>query len=980
MEAIEIKNLIFTYPKQTKPALNNINISIEHGEFVTICGKSGCGKSTLLKHLRSVLTPYGSRSGSICYNNKPIASMNQREQTISIGYVQQSPDNQIVTDKVWHELAFGLESLGYKTTEIRSRVSEMASFFGIQTWFHKKVTELSGGQKQLLNLASIMVMQPSVLVLDEPTSQLDPIAATDFLETIKKINRELGTTIILTEHRLEDALPMSDRVIVMDEGSIIVDDTPINVGQKLKKLKHDMFLAMPTPMRVYAGVDNDLSCPITVRDGRNWLEKINEVRCLPYEIDIDSRNNVSNDKPVIELDEVWFRYEKNLSDVVKGLTLSINKGEIFSIVGGNGTGKTTSLSIIGGIFRPYRGSVKICGVNLNKFSGENKISESIGILPQNPQTIFVKKTVELDLYEMLADRKISKEEKILRINEVISLCELQDLINMHPYDLSGGEQQRAALAKVLLLKPKILLLDEPTKGLDGHFKIKLAGILNQLKAEGITIVMVSHDIEFCAAYADKCAMFFDGSITSIDAPREFFSGKNFYTTAANRMSRTIIKNAVLAEDIIKLCNKDNENNEDNKNSMTYQGSADKELRINRNNNINNISNFKSSNNNNNNNNYKINENINRNNTRDNKTSNNRNNVAENNKINNNRNNNTNNKNSKNSNNNISYINETINIENKSKINSTKNDSIFKLTPARIITSCIFTLAFLLTIIFLWNKCTGWQKYVVQFSLIVEAAVAISSIMPGKDIVDDSYQIQVSKEKRKLSKRTLISVLIILFIIPFTIYFGVFFLGDRKYYFISLLIIIETIIPFAFVFESRKPQAREIAIISVLCAIAVAGRAAFFMLPQFKPLVAIVVISGVCFGGETGFLVGAVSAFVSNMFFGQGPITPWQMFAFGIVGLLAGVCFRKGLLRKKKSSLCIFGALATMIACGIILDIGSALTWQPNPTFPIIVTYCLRGIPFNIIHAAATSFFLWFISEPMIEKLDRIKTKYGIIDK
>ena len=221
--------------------------------------------------------------------------------------------------------------------------------------------------------------------------------------------------------------------------------------------------------------------------------------------------------------------------------------------------------------------------------------------------------------------------------------------------------------------------------------------------------------------------------------------------------------------------------------------------------------------------------------------------------------------------------------------------------------------------------------------------------------------------------------LILFLIPLTIYTGIFFFGDRKYYFISLLIIIETMIPFCMAFESRKPKARELIIISVLCAIAVAGRAAFFMIPQFKPVVALVIIAGVCFGGETGFLVGAVSGFVSNFFFGQGPWTPWQMFAFGIIGFLAGILLKIGFLKKTRTSLCIFGFLATFIIYGGIMNPSTIIQTQVNLNFKMIIASYLSGAPFDLIHALATAFFMWFISEPMIDKLERIKVKYGLVD-
>lgn len=546
----EIKDLTFAYPTAPdKLALSDINLTVEKGQYITLCGKSGCGKTTLLKHLKSVLTPHGKRSGKIYFEGKPLTDADQREQSAKIGYVMQNPDNQIVTDKVWHELAFGLESLGYEQKTIRLRVAEMASYFGIQTWFHKNVSELSGGQKQLLNLASIMAMQPTVLILDEPTSQLDPIAASDFLNTVRKINLELGTTIIITEHRLEDIFHASDRVVVMDSGKIIADDDPRSIGEMLKSENSDMFAAMPSPVQIYYAVGSELTCPLTVREGRNWLsehfkDKEVTIKKLPDEAPLNE-----TDTPALTLKEIWFRYEKDLPDVLKGVSLNVPKESIFAIVGGNGTGKSTTLKAICNICKPYRGKVLIEGKYIEKYKSGELFKGNLAMLPQDPQSLFVKKTVKEDLEEMLSGKA---EDKAVKIAEVAETCEITELLASHPYDLSGGEQQRAALAKVLLTEPKILLLDEPTKGIDSFFKLKFAEILKKLKVQGVTIVMVSHDVEFCARYADGVSMFFDGSIVTTNTPKRFFSQNSFYTTAANRMARHVFENAVTNVDVIDL--------------------------------------------------------------------------------------------------------------------------------------------------------------------------------------------------------------------------------------------------------------------------------------------------------------------------------------------------------------------------------------------------------------------------------------------
>lgn len=602
MAFFEIRNLTFTYPDQKIPALVDLNFSLKQGEFLVVCGKSGCGKSTLLRHFKTAMAPYGERRGEILFEGRELDTVSVREQGARIGYVLQSPDNQLVTDKVWHELAFGLENLGYETGTIRLRVAEMASFFGIQTWFEKNVEELSGGQKQLLNLAAVMAMQPDLLVLDEPTSQLDPLAAGDFLATLRKINAELGTTILLIEHRLEEVLAYADRVLVMENGGILALDAPEKLPAFIRE--NDMFQAMPVPMRIFEELSGEGDSPVTVREGREWLEEwIEEKKRLGngYEnrteafgkqpdtqkfgaVAIRENNRKSADtqldaqksetveiqekgrKPslfglfsqksakgsegqqpqtVLEARDVWFRYEKEFPDVVRDLNLKVQKGELYCLLGGNGTGKSTTLRLLGRIRKPYRGKLFLNGKELGTYRENELYGSLLGILPQNPQSLFVKDTVEKDLREMSGDTE--------RLRDVIEKTEIGHLLGSHPYDLSGGEQQRAALAKVLLLDPKIILLDEPTKGLDGFYKKKLAQILKGLTAEGKTILMVSHDIEFCAEYGDTCALFFHGSVVTSAPAREFFAGNSFYTTAANRMARKWYPDAVTAKDVIERC-------------------------------------------------------------------------------------------------------------------------------------------------------------------------------------------------------------------------------------------------------------------------------------------------------------------------------------------------------------------------------------------------------------------------------------------
>jgi len=801
----KIENLTFTYPNRENPALEGINLSIERGAFLVLCGPSGCGKTTLLRQLKPSIAPHGMMHGTIYFDGIRLDHLSARDAAEKIGFVLQSPDNQIVTDKVWHELAFGLESLGLKTPEIRLRVAEMASFFGIQTWFHKPVTELSGGQKQLLVLASVMALQPTALILDEPTSQLDPIAAGEFLGTVAKINRELGVTVILTEHRLEEAFLLASRAVVMNKGHIISDGAPREVGLHLQKQDNSMFLAMPTPMRVWMACDGTGTAPITARDGAMWLEtqtiknEIEEIAALP------------SLKKAVELKDVWFKYEKNLLDVVKGLNFKAHYGEITAILGGNGTGKTTTLTLIAGLNKPYRGDIYT--------------DTQVYALPQNPQTLFVAKTVRDDLLEILTGQKLSKSDKASKLAHIEKLCRLEVLMDSHPYDLSGGEQQRAALAKVLLLQPKILLLDEPTKGLDAEYKQIFAAILRKLTDDGAAVVLVSHDVEFCAEYTDRCGLFFDGNIVTENTPREFFSGNSFYTTTANRMARTTLPLAITARDII-------------------------------------------------------------------------------------------------------------------------------------------------------HAIGGKMPSAPQHYKTEAQQQKREHTEPKADASTAHPQVVL---KKPISKRTIMATILVLLTIPLTIYIGILFLDDRRFLFISILIIFQTMLPFALVFEGRKPQAREIVVIAVLIAIAVAGRGAFFMLPQFKPIIALIIIAGVSFGAESGFLVGAMSMFVSNMFFGQGPWTPWQMFAAGIIGFLAGILFRKGLISRSPIPLAIFGGMSAFFIYGGIMSPASVIMWQPSPTREMFIIAISYGIPFNLVLAAATVFFIIIFARPMLEKLDRIKVKYGLVE-
>ena len=861
LEAFTIRNLSFAYPETNTDVLKNISISVNAGEFLTVCGASGSGKSTLLRLLKPSLAPFGRLSGEVLYRGKALSELDQRQECESIGFVQQSPDNQIVTDKVWHELAFGLENLGLKNSEIRRRVAETASFFGIDNYFESDVSTLSGGQKQLLNLASVMAMQPDVLILDEPTSQLDPIAASDFLACLNRINKELGVTVIVSEHRTEELLPISDRVLVLNDGAVLSFDTPLRTGFNLSKYGSDLFGLLPAAMRIWHEVDRDSDCPVTVAQGREWL---NNYVCSHKTYPLYPEEIPDCGETVLSLKDIMFRYTRDGRDVLKNLSFQANKGEFIAVLGGNGAGKSTFLSVINGTLKPYSGK-------------KNLLTERIATLPQNPQLLLSGNTVLDSLKEMLD----STEKQQKQLDDVIALCRLEKLLDRHPFDLSGGETQRATLAKILLANPEILLLDEPTKGIDNRFKEEFASIIRTLVSIGTTVVMVSHDVEFCSKYPHRCLMLFNGELVAQGTPREFFSTNSFYVTSSRRISKGILENTVTAEDVIYCCTgKKHDSNKPKETDFHFL------------------------------------------------------------------------------------------VEEKQAENTSKKPRMSLWKKITAFLGCIALLfGILINIEIIPLELPFWPDCAIVAVPLIILMISLSEL---------THKPPDQVKSSKLSKRTIAAAVMILLAIPVTIFVGTTYLNDERFLFISLLVLFECMLPFFLIFEGRKPQARELVIIAVMCAITIAGRSVFAPLPQIKPVLALVIISGVAFGAESGFMVGAVTMLVSNIYFGQGAWTPWQMFAAGIIGFLAGVLFQKGFLRSNRGALCVFGFIVSIVVYGLIMNFSTIILTRVPITWEAVLPFYVQGLPFDIIHAFSTSVILFFAAEPMLTKLDRVKVKYGLL--
>ena len=523
MAVFEIRELSFRYPGSHAPALDQLDLTVEAGEFITLVGPTGSGKSTLLRLLKPELMQNGEISGVLHFCGKPIPNLTTRESAEKIGYVAQSPEEQIVTDKVWHELAFALENLGKKQNEIARRVAETAAYFGITPWYRQTTASLSGGQKQLLNLAAATVADPQVLILDEPTAQLDPIAAARFIETLYKLNRETGVTVIISEHRAEELLPLCDRMLLLDKGRIVYDDSPRKVaGAVAADSPYLRYLPCAARMFIASGGQGD--CPLSVREGRRYFTSHDNIippAPAPTPSGISGRQEIA-----LELKNVFYRYDKDAPDVLDGLTLAVRKGEIFALLGANGCGKSTAAAVIAGVRKPYSGKIKLFGKPLKDYKNGSLYKENVSLLPQDVESVFLRSSVR---------------EELIGCDEVLRdfPFDLSPLFDRHPYDLSGGERQLVALCKALKSKPRLLILDEPSKGLDPNYKAILADLLKALRSKGMTVLLISHDVEFADRCADRCALFFDGAVAACDDTADFMSGNRFYTTAAARILRGV---------------------------------------------------------------------------------------------------------------------------------------------------------------------------------------------------------------------------------------------------------------------------------------------------------------------------------------------------------------------------------------------------------------------------------------------------------
>lgn len=558
MSLVSVENIGFRYKGAESFALDGVSFNIAPGEFVCIAGLAGSGKTTLMRLLKTSIHPDGEIFGSVRFCGTPLSQIPACQQAACIGYVMQNPEAQIVSDRVGDELAFGMENLGMSPSIMRSRVAEIANYFGMQKLIDAHTDNLSGGQKQLLNLASAMVMQPDLLLLDEPVSQLDPVSAFAFSDAIKRLNRELGIAVVVTAHGLEGIAEAADKIYALENGRICVAGTMDKAVSEMLSTGGSMAQTVPVPSQIYNSVQvsspETCSIPVSVREGKRWLREHVSLHppvrtAFPVKHFAEPKKGAS-----ISVKDILFAYDDSSTAatgaqpyILRRLSCNIPAGNVFAFLGGNGSGKTTLLKCIAGILKPQRGRIRLDGKPMRNFTHGVNPHQSVPVafLPQDVTCLFAKDTVLQELEEVAS---LPEEAHRIAFEMGLDGQLLED-----PFHLSGGQQQKLAIAKVLLCNPQILLLDEPTKGLDVVSKNWIAKVLRSLADEGRTVVLASHDTEFCASHADVCAMLFDGTVACVDYSREFFSSNAFYTTAASRMAHGIFENVATKEDVVELC-------------------------------------------------------------------------------------------------------------------------------------------------------------------------------------------------------------------------------------------------------------------------------------------------------------------------------------------------------------------------------------------------------------------------------------------
>ena len=547
MSYIEIKELTYHYPKELKPVLKHINLQLNKGEILFVVGESGSGKSTLGKCISGAIPNFygGTIQGNVNIDAQGIIEMDHNRRAREVTMVFQDPESQLIMNKVHREIAFGLENLGVQNSEMKRRIWEAMQFSNILDIAHREINTLSGGQKQRVAITSAIAYLPNCIVLDEPTSQLDPASAEDVIALIKKINDELGITIIIIEQRIDKWFDIADKILILDKGEVAFSGNKVELYNEKKEMLLEF---LPSYLKISKALDIE-SMPCGLRDTRRAVEKFTYEPKTPL-----LKQDLSIEEEIIKIENLCCKYEDNL--VIKDLNTSIKQGEFIGILGANGAGKSTFLKSLMGLIS-YSGSIKVLKNSfihgnaskklprdlIKNFSGEFKeikklkikdIARIMGYVSQNPNDYISKETVYEELKFTLDNYKVKDYEAI---DETLKALDIYKLKHKNPRDLSGGEIQRVAIASILVLRPKILLLDEPTRGLDTKVKTMLGETLLELNKNGTTVILVTHDVEFAAEFCNRFMLMFNGEIVGDGSRTEVLQRGIYYTTTLNKIFR-----------------------------------------------------------------------------------------------------------------------------------------------------------------------------------------------------------------------------------------------------------------------------------------------------------------------------------------------------------------------------------------------------------------------------------------------------------
>ena len=540
---IKIRDLTFYYGDASRPALQDVNLDIEDGEFVLVTGPSGCGKTSLCRCLNGLIPHFygGEIAGGLEVQGLDVMRHTTRELATRVGMVFQDPENQLVSMDVQREVAFGLENLAFPRDVMAKRVEESLDTLGISGLRHRQVHELSGGEKQKVVISSVLALHPDVLVLDEPTSELDPKGAEDVLSIVRRLNDELGITVILVEHRLDRVVHLVDRMIVMDEGKIIADGNPRAVLSNGDITS--IGAGVPPIVRIVQRLrDNGVNVddiPLTVKEGRAMLK---DIFMGARGSTLSHTESADNGRPVIEIDKLWHAYPEGIT-ALKNVSLRICEGEFVAVMGRNASGKTTLVKHINGLLQPTKGKVIVNGIDTRRATIA-QLSRKVGFIFQNPNDHIFADTVEEEIAFILKNLGFDSGEIAARIDEMLEMFALKEFRKRYPRSLSGGERQRVAMASVLVARPRVLILDEPTRGMDYRLKSELMRFLNGYREKGNTVVLVTHDVETVAEHADRVVLLSEGGVVVDGNKRDVLSRALFFSPQINRLVQAFEKYGV----------------------------------------------------------------------------------------------------------------------------------------------------------------------------------------------------------------------------------------------------------------------------------------------------------------------------------------------------------------------------------------------------------------------------------------------------